>query len=128
MNKYIVLILIITGVLSAGFIISSSRLTKIGYTNSPTEEPKIVLPEPTTPYTMEEVKKHNSEKDCWTLIMGSVYDITAAIDTHTGRPQILQGCGIDSSVIFNSERMHDMKQREFLKQFKIGILTDDKTK
>lgn len=38
---------------------------------------------------MEEVKKHSSEFDCWTVIGGKVYNITPFIEMHPGGSIIL---------------------------------------
>ena len=31
-------------------------------------------------FTLDEVKKHNSEKDCWIVIQGKVYDVSDFLD------------------------------------------------
>lgn len=40
-------------------------------------------------YNLEEVARHNTEKDCWMTIKGKVYDVTKYIDTHPGGDIIL---------------------------------------
>lgn len=50
---------------------------------------------------MEEVQKHNSELDCWTVVDGKVYNITHFIHRHPGgRGNILRSVGIDSTELF----------------------------
>jgi L-lactate dehydrogenase (cytochrome) len=34
--------------------------------------------------TVEEIKKHSSEKDCWIVVNDVVWDITDFIPTHPG--------------------------------------------
>ena len=44
-------------------------------------------------YRLEEVAEHNTESDCWVIVHGKVYDVTAFLDEHPGGPEYL----IDSS-------------------------------
>ncbi len=128
MKKYILLILFISVVLSISTILSNAIGKKVIYTNSismPVSSTPFV-PEPSTPYTLEEVKKHAVETDCWVAIMGSVYDMTKFVDMHPGKKAILKGCGTDASVLFNSEDNHTPTRRAVLKGYKIGILVDNK--
>jgi hypothetical protein len=38
----------------------------------------------TSTYTLEECSKHATEKDCWLIIHGNVYDVTNFLDEHPG--------------------------------------------
>jgi cytochrome b involved in lipid metabolism len=74
-------------------------------------------------YTMEEVKKHNSPDDAWTVIGGKVYDITSYVMQHPGGRLILAVVGKDSTEMLN--RVHiDLKLEEFLSPYLIGIIED----
>lgn len=80
-------------------------------------------------YTMEEVAKHNTKDDCWMVIHGDVYDVTAFIDSHPGGLAILQGCGKDATELFETRPMgsgtpHSDKAREILEKYEIGELSD----
>uniref|UniRef100_A0A6B2L320 L-lactate dehydrogenase (cytochrome) n=1 Tax=Arcella intermedia TaxID=1963864 RepID=A0A6B2L320_9EUKA len=48
---------------------------------------------------MREVAKHNRREDCWIVVGGGVYDITAFLKEHPGGEKILMECaGKDASV------------------------------
>jgi len=55
--------------------------------------------------TKEEVKLHNSAKDCWIIINKRVYDVTAFISRHPGEgisgQYIEDNAGRDVSAIFD---------------------------
>ena len=40
-------------------------------------------------FTLEECKAHRTEKDCWLIIHGKVYDVTEFLDEHPGGDQIM---------------------------------------
>ncbi|CAG7849226.1 Cytochrome b2, mitochondrial; AltName: Full=L-lactate dehydrogenase [Cytochrome]; AltName: Full=L-lactate ferricytochrome C oxidoreductase; Short=L-LCR; Flags: Precursor [Serendipita indica DSM 11827] len=49
----------------------------------------------------EEVQRHNSAEDCWLVIDGQVYDVTAFLDLHPGGKQvILKMAGQDATRVF----------------------------
>lgn len=57
-------------------------------------------------YTLEEVAKHNTEKDCWVVINGQVLDVTSFLDDHPGgKMAIMTFAGRDATEEFNM--LHD---------------------
>jgi len=65
------------------------------------KNPKATLQEGTT-LTEEEVARHASAGDCWTIFQGRVYDISPYIDYHPGgKRQIMQGAGKDMTNLFH---------------------------
>ena len=76
--------------------------------------------------TMEEVLKHNQEKDCWVVIHGVVYDVTDFLLFHPGgKAMLLKHCGTDGSYAFdgiNSSTGHPKVIRERMRMFACGIL------
>jgi len=43
--------------------------------------------------TWEEIREHSSKYDCWVVIRGLVYDVTAYLAYHPGGVEILAKCG-----------------------------------
>jgi len=57
-------------------------------------------------YSMEEVAKHNTEKDCWVVVNGQVLDVTEFMEDHPGGAMALfTFAGKDASEEFNM--LHD---------------------
>jgi hypothetical protein len=55
------------------------------------------------PYTMDEVKTHNSEKDCWVAINGKVCNLTEFLNTHPGGVGPIMGkAGKDATSEWNA--------------------------
>jgi len=76
----------------------------------------------TTEYTMEEVRKHNTESDCWMVINNRVYDITNFIEDHPGGDIIMDGAGKDSTDLFH-DIGHSRSAQEILDdELWIGVL------
>jgi len=56
------------------------------------------MPEVTEGVKLSEVAKHNTRNDCWVVLMGKVYDLTAFLDKHPGGPHpILSWAGRDAT-------------------------------
>lgn len=69
------------------------------------------------------VAAHAGSESCWTIIDGSVYDLTAWIPEHPGGPQaILQLCGKDGSEKFNGKHGGKEPMTTILAGFKIGTV------
>lgn len=74
-------------------------------------------------YTIEEISKHNSQENCWTVIRGKVYDLTQWIDKHPGgADKILSICGKDGTQAFVQKHGGKEKPEKILKEFEIGVL------
>ena len=74
----------------------------------------------TTVYTQEECSKHRSEKDCWLVIHGKVYDVTKFLDEHPGGYDIVVAAsGRDGTEDFE-EIGHSSAAKEMLAEYHIG--------
>jgi len=51
-------------------------------------------------YTAEEVAKHKSDDDCWTVYQGRIYDVTEYAKVHPGGRKIFLGKGKDCTELF----------------------------
>jgi cytochrome b involved in lipid metabolism len=73
--------------------------------------------------TMADVEKHAAATDCWTVVAGNVYDLTAWIDQHPGGPDyIAQMCGTDATAGFQMQHEGQGEPNEELADFQIGVL------
>lgn len=73
-------------------------------------------------YTSADVSSHNSKTSCWSIINGSVYDLTSWVPQHPGGERaILSICGVDGSANFNGQHGGSSKIASILAGFKIGI-------
>jgi len=62
----------------------------------------------TNSYTTAQVATHKTANDCWTIINGNVYDITAYIPRHPGgEDEIVAACGTDGTSLFTERKTAD---------------------
>jgi len=74
-------------------------------------------------FTMIEVATHNSRSSCYTIVSGSVYDLTTWIAQHPGGQfPILGMCGKDGTTSFNDQHGGQAQPEAELASFKIGTL------
>lgn len=101
--------------------------------NQTQEMPKKMM-EQVKLFTLDEVARHNSINDCWTVISNDVYDLTQYINRHPGGDEILRACGQDATTLFTKRQMkdgqsvgsggpHSQSANEQLAKLKIGVLT-----
>jgi len=75
------------------------------------------------PLTSDEVKKHNSADDCWSIIDGNVYDLTNWVESHPGgNERITAICGKDGTSSFLGKHSNSNSAKSQLNRFELGKL------
>lgn len=78
-------------------------------------------------YTLDTVALHASADDCWMVIEGQVYDLSAYVSRHPSNPDvILAWCGKEATNAYrtkNRGRPHSSYANDLLADFRIGTTT-----
>lgn len=106
---------------------SSENATSTESNTTVTEVPTATTPSTPAPVapklTIEEVAKHNNKASCYSIINGSVYDLTSWVSKHPGGQSAILGiCGKDGTSAFMGKHGGGQKQIDLLATFKIGPL------
>lgn len=73
--------------------------------------------------TMAEVATHATATDCWSVVNGTVYDLTTWISQHPGGPSPIESmCGQDATSAFTSQHGGQQEPEQVLAGFEIGRL------
>jgi len=73
--------------------------------------------------TVAEVSQHATPADCWTIIGGSVYDMTPFLNQHPGGSAAIAGlCGVDGTAGFGAQHGNASAPNAQLDALKIGVL------
>ena len=95
---------------------STTSQTSNSENNSSTQQEAITL-------SATEVAKHRSEKDCWSIVKGNVYDLTSYIRSHPGGPnRIISICGKDGTQAFSNQHGNQGAPNRTLDSFLIGAI------
>jgi len=77
----------------------------------------------TSGYTMAQVAVNNSAKSCWAVIEGSVYNLTAWINSHPGgMGAIISLCGTEATSSFNAQHANQSRPSSRLSGYLLGPL------
>jgi cytochrome b involved in lipid metabolism len=92
----------------------------------PSEDIVPVPPEPVVDpnvLSLELVAQRNTAASCWSVVNGTVYDLTAWIAQHPGgSARIIGMCGRDASASFNGKHGDDSEPATFLAEYRLGEL------
>jgi predicted heme/steroid binding protein len=78
---------------------------------APVEEKKAAAPV-LKEYTLADVAKHNTDKDCWVVVNGQVLDVTKFLPKHPGgKPAIMLYAGKDATAEFNMLHKSDVVEK-----------------
>lgn len=73
-------------------------------------------------FTADEVARHNTKEDCWTIFEGKVYDVTTYLDDHPGgADRLLSVAGRDGTTDFNKAE-HSGNARNIRDKYLLGNL------
>ena len=77
-------------------------------------------------FTMTEVRAHATSEQCYTVVNGNVYDLTAWIAKHPGGSRaILSLCGTDGTATFEGQHGGQGRPESVLASYKIGTLAEN---
>lgn len=86
-------------------------------------DPAASTPVPANVYTLSDVAQHATGTDCWSVIDGVVYNLTAWVGSHPGGPAVIEAmCGKDASAGFHAQHGTDPAAIAALKRFAIGTI------
>lgn len=102
---------------SAGF----GRLLEAGESSSAPPPAAAPAKESEKIWSMAEIKKHNTEDDCWIIVKNRVYDCTEYLELHPGGMEsIVMNGGADATEDFVA--IHSNKATKMLEKYYIGNL------
>jgi len=91
------------------------------WTDTPEEAP--AGPGMAAALTLEAVSQNDSEESCWSIIDGSVYDLTDWINQHPGgASRILGLCGTDGTSQFQGQHAGSSNPESRLEGYLLGAL------
>lgn len=74
-------------------------------------------------FTLADVQAHSTPADCWTVVNGTVYDVTDWITRHPGGPGVIKAmCGTDATSSFQDQHKGQGEPNQELASFEVGPL------
>lgn len=143
MHKIISIVIGLIVVVAVGWVVFSQKQVALAPTETELSVPNAAAPVDTAPVPTEQggtsvspkpepkaaaltlavVATHANRASCWSVINGTVYDLTSWIPQHPGgESAILKLCGVDGSARFNAQHGGGKKQEAILLGFALGPL------
>ncbi|KAG2663538.1 hypothetical protein I3843_16G037000 [Carya illinoinensis] len=73
-------------------------------------------------FTLSQVERHRSKKDCWLVINGRVLNVTKFLKEHPGGEEVLmESAGKDASKEFEAVG-HSKGAQSLLRKYQVGVL------
>ena len=76
--------------------------------------------------SLAEVARHSSAQDCWMVIHGTVYNLSAYLPEHPSKPSIiLPWCGREATEAYQTKtrgRAHSPQADQALADFSVGLV------
>ena len=104
---------------SLAVIISVTAMAGVGMSTA-----SVASAAPTKTYTATQVKTHHTTTNCWVVIKGGVYNLTAFKKGHSGgEAAILPLCGKDGTKVFVGQHASTAAVKlATLSKYKVGLL------
>ena len=114
---------LIIALITLALVAPVSQAASSGGGSAPAPAPAQKPVSTNVPLTTEEVKKHNSASDCWSIVDGVVYDLTNWVYSHPGgSSRITAICGKDGTSSFLGQHSNSSSAKSRLKGFELGKL------
>jgi cytochrome b involved in lipid metabolism len=74
-------------------------------------------------YTVAQVAAHSTPADCWSIVSGGVYNLTAWIGQHPGGPAVIKAmCGTDGTASYKGMHSSSASAAAALAKLKVGVV------
>jgi cytochrome b involved in lipid metabolism len=91
--------------------------------------PTVDAPAGSVNLSTSEIKSHNSQSDCWSIVNGKVYNLTTYLQSHPGGVGVIANiCGKDGTNAFKNQHGTQGKPNSVLAGFLLGSVGESITK
>jgi cytochrome b involved in lipid metabolism len=118
MRRLFILSTILFWLIAGGFWAADLWLPELSETRAAAAQEKA--------YTLAEIARHATSKDCWMAIRGQVYDFTTYVPQHPADSSVfVPWCGKEASEAYQSKtrgRPHSPYADQLMTRYRIGVL------